>query len=87
MILLIVNMIFNKNLDCQILLKKYRFDYLLIKTSENTNSVRVVCYIEDFEIDFTQKTKLENVPQNINHDLSIKSKVEIVMGNYAKVYF
>jgi hypothetical protein len=69
----------------QIFLKKYKFDYLIIKLSEDNNAIRVVCYIEDFEIDSTQKTSSEIIPININNDETVKNKLQSIIHLFEKV--
>jgi hypothetical protein len=69
-----------------ILLKKYRFDYVLVKVSEETNAIRVIVYIEDFEIDRTQKSPYDHLPVNINVNATVKGKLMNVMHKFEKVY-
>ncbi len=74
------------NLDCEITLKKYRFDYLIVEVTEDLLNYRVVIYIEDFEIIPTNKSKVvEIIPMNINLEKVISTKVERVATIYLKV--
>jgi hypothetical protein len=72
-------------IDYSILLKRYRFDYILVKVSEETNSIRVIVYIEDFEVDRTQKSPYEHLPVNVNINPEIKAKLLTVMHKFEKV--
>jgi hypothetical protein len=68
-------------------LKKYRFDYLIFPINDSSIVFRVVCYIEEFDIDATFKMNIETIPKNINFDKSINQKIETVINNFMKVYF
>ncbi len=74
-------------IDCQILLKNYHFDYLIFENDQNTLIYKLVCYIENFEIDATYKSLTENIPKNINLDPVIKNKIETVVNNFLKVFY
>jgi hypothetical protein len=65
--------------------KRYRFDYILIKLSEDNNAIRVVCYIEDFEVDSGVKTAIEALPANVNNDEGIRIKLLSIIHHYEKV--
>ena len=67
------------------MLKKYRFDYLTVEVSEESLAYRVVCHIDEFEIDGTHKVQIETIPKNINFDKLIAAKVEKVANNLCKV--
>lgn len=68
------------------MLKKYRFDYLIL-ADEKSLSFRVVCYIDEFEIDTNYKSKQEGVGKNINFALPLAKKVEKIANNYLRVNF
>jgi hypothetical protein len=53
--------------------------------SEETNSIRVVVYIEDFEVDRTQKSPYEHLPVNINITQTVKARLLNVMHKFEKV--
>jgi hypothetical protein len=72
-------------IDCQILLKKYSFDYLIFENSEYSLIYKLVCYIENFEIDATYKSVTDTIPKNINLDTPIRHKIETVVNNIIKV--
>ncbi len=73
------------NTGCGIVVKKYRFDYILIKLSEDNSTIRVICYIDDFEIESGVKPALDVLPANINNDENVKLKLLSIMNMYAKV--
>ena len=68
-------------------MKKYRFDCLVVEVNQNSLVFRVVCYIEDFDVDGTHKISLEAMPRNINLDQAIAFKVEKVVNHFIKVNY
>jgi len=66
-------------------LKNYRFDYLISKNNENTLIYKLVCFIENFEVDATYKLEAENIPKNINVDDVIRHKIESFVNDFLKV--
>lgn len=46
---------------------------------------KLVCYIENFEIDATHKSVTDTIPKNINLDNIVKNKIETVVNNFLKV--
>jgi hypothetical protein len=46
---------------------------------------KLVCYIENFEIDATYKSVTDTIPKNINLDTVIRHKIETVVNNILKV--
>ena len=52
--------IFYIKLDSLILIKKYLLDVLVIKNLNKTISLRVILYIQEFEVDIAQKSKDKN---------------------------
>jgi hypothetical protein len=57
----------------------------LLKLSDDNNAIRVICNIEDFQIDTTQKTIAEILPPNINNDDSVKDKLQSILHIFEKV--
>jgi hypothetical protein len=74
------------SIDCQIALKKYRFDYLLFN-EKNSITFKLVCYIENFDIDFTQKSTSDYIPDNINLNPEITKKAQIFVNFHIKVKY
>ncbi len=48
------------------MVKKYHFDLLIVKNVNKTVCLRVVLYIQEFEVDIAQKSKDKNVKKNVN---------------------
>jgi hypothetical protein len=69
-----------------ILIKKYYFDVLRVKNVNKTISIRVVLYIQDFEVDIAQRAKDKNVTRkNINSQPKIFEKLKDFYYNFTKV--
>jgi hypothetical protein len=66
-------------------LKKYRFDFLTVEVSAESLAYRVVCFIEEFEIDGAHKIQIDSLPKNVNFDKDISDKVERVANNLCKI--
>jgi hypothetical protein len=56
-----------------IILKKYRFDFLIFQ-KENNISYKLICYVENFEIDSSSKKLIEPLPDNVNLNEEIINK-------------
>jgi hypothetical protein len=62
------------SLDCQVVIKKYKLDYLVYTENPKTGLIHclVLLYIEDFEIDRSakklSKDEYDVVLRNINND-------------------
>lgn len=69
-----------------ILIKKFYFDILLIKRIDKCFSINVIIYIQDFEVDVSQKTKSFSTKTNINKSSKIISSLQKFLLNYSKVY-
>jgi hypothetical protein len=70
-----------------ILIKKYHFDVLMVKNVNKTISIRVVLYIQDFEIDIAQRAKDKNITRkNINTNPKIIEKLKDFYYNFTKVF-
>jgi hypothetical protein len=69
-----------------ILIKKYYFDVLMVKNVNKTISIRVVLYIQDFEVDIAQRAKDKNIiRKNINSNPKIIEKLKDFYYNFTKV--
>lgn len=67
-----------------ILIKKYNFDLLFIKHVNNLNSLRVILYLKEFEVDTTQKTKtIKKI--NVNTNIIIIEKLKKFYEKFSKV--
>lgn len=70
-----------------ILIKKYYLDVLMVKNVNKTISIRVVLYIQDFEIDIAQRAKDKNITRkNINTNPKIIEKLKDFYYNFTKVF-
>ena len=56
-----------------IILKKYRFDFLIFQ-KENNISYKLICYVENFEIDSSSKKLIDPLPDNVNLNEEIINK-------------
>ena len=56
-----------------IVLKKYRFDFLIFQ-KENNISYKLICYVENFEIDSSSKKLIDPLPDNVNLNEEIIKK-------------
>lgn len=56
-----------------IILKKYRFDFLIFQ-KENNISYKLICYVENFEIDSSSKKLIDPLPDNVNLNEEIIKK-------------
>lgn len=71
-----------------ILIKKYYFDILMVKNVNKTISIRVVLYIQDFEVDIAQRAKDKNINRkNINTHPKIIEKLKDFFYNFSKVNY
>lgn len=69
-----------------VLIKKYYFDLLMIKNVNSTLSVRVILYIQEFEVDITQRTKEKYViKKNVNNHPKIVEKLKDFFYKYTIV--
>ena len=70
-----------------ILIKKYHFDVLMVKNVNKTISIRVVLYIQDFEVDIAQRAKDKNITRkNVNTNPKIREKLRDFYYNFTKVF-
>ena len=68
------NFNFNDDYDFNLItLKKYKFDFLVYK-KENNILYKLICIVEDFDIDSLSKKKLNSKFENINFNIEIKKK-------------
>ena len=71
-----------------ILIKKYHFDVLMVKNVNKTISIRVVLYVQDFEVDIAQRAKDKNIiRKNVNTNPKIVEKLKEFYYNFTKVYY
>jgi len=70
-----------------ILIKKYHFDVLVVKNVNKTISIRVVLYVQDFEVDIAQRAKDKNIiRKNVNTNPKIVEKLKDFYYNFTKVF-
>jgi hypothetical protein len=70
-----------------ILIKKYHFDVLMVKNVNKTISIRVVLYVQDFEVDIAQRAKDKNIiRKNVNTNPKIVEKLKDFYYNFTKVF-
>lgn len=81
--LLIVNLIFNLK-DHRVILKKAFPDIITIKTQDSIAN-RLILYIEEFEVDVTTQSFVKNMPNNINIDKTIRTKIDSMVLHLAQV--
>jgi len=62
--------------NSMVLIKKSYFDVLFTKNLNKTVSVRIVLYIEDFEVDFSIKARAEYKMINVNSHVRILEKLK-----------
>lgn len=67
-------------------MKKYYLDLLIVKNVNKTNSLRVLLYIQEFEIDIAQKSKDKNIKKNINLHPKVVSLLKEFYNEYSKVW-
>ena len=68
------NFNFNYDFDFNLItLKKYKFDFLIYE-KENSILYKLICIVEDFDIDSLSKKKLNSKFENINFNIEIKKK-------------
>lgn len=75
----------NLIVDSLILIKNYNLDILVIKNLNKTISLRIVLYIQEFEIDVAQKSKDKNIKKNINTHSKVSNLLIEFFYNYSKV--
>jgi hypothetical protein len=69
-----------------ILIKRYYFDVLMVKNVNKTISIRVILYIQDFEVDIAQRAKDKNINRkNINTHPKIIEKLKDFYYTFTKV--
>jgi len=59
----------------------------VIKNLNKTISLRIVLYIQEFEIDVAQKSKDKNIKKNINTHPRVSNLLTEFFYNYSKVIF
>ena len=68
------NFNFNDDYDFNLItLKKYKFDFLVYK-KENNILYKLICIVEDFDIDSSKKKKLDSKVEKENFNNKIKQK-------------
>jgi hypothetical protein len=68
------NFNFNEDFDFNLItLKKYKFDFLVYK-KENNILYKLICIVEDFDIDSSKKKNIDSKLENVNHNIEIKQK-------------
>ena len=68
--------------NSMVLIKKSYFDVLFTKNMNKTVSVRIVLYVEDFEVDFSIKARAEYKMINVNSHNKIIEKLKEFYNNY-----
>lgn len=58
-------------------MKKYKFDYL-VHQNEKELSFKMICYVDDFEIDQSSKKEFNQEPENVNQNKDIKERAKEV---------
>ncbi len=66
-------------------MKKYHFDVLLIKNINNSLSVRIVLFINEFEVDLYQKKTCLVIKPNINRSIEIVNLIKTFMWKFCQV--
>ena len=56
-----------------IILKKYRFDFLIFQKDKNI-SYKLICYVDNFEINTSSKKLIDPLPDNVNLNEEIVKK-------------
>ncbi len=78
------NFNFNDDYDFNLItLKKYKFDFLVYK-KENNILYKLICIVEDFDIDSSKKKKLDSKVENVNFNTEIKQKSEQLFAKIIK---
>ena len=78
------NFNFNYDFDFNLItLKKYKFDFLVYK-KENNILYKLICIVEDFDIDSLSKKKLNSKFENVNFNTEIKQKSEQLFAKIIK---
>jgi len=72
-------------LDSMVLIKKYHLDVFLVKNINNTISVKIIMFINDFEVDLYQKKLCLNIKPNINRNINIIEYIKNFTWSYSKV--
>jgi hypothetical protein len=72
-------------IDSLILIKKYYLDLLIVKNLNKTISLRILLYIQNFEIDVAQKSKDKNIKKNINSNPQVAEMLKNFYSQFSKV--
>ena len=78
------NFNFNEDFDFNLItLKKYKFDFLVYK-KENNILYKLICIVEDFDIDSSKKKNIDSKVENVNFNTEIKQKSEQLFAKIIK---